>query len=172
MMYNNEDRFFESRPSKCVTGELGLFSKCKIRKNTIFKVNIKKTSAVSLEEDAKTCTYKLDFFVPLYDYLDMSSLCLMDTTLVTYNDIIQHLDPSVFHQKYVLSDSLFMRANDLGFAPNINSEVEYEPQKNKIDLIMRFNSDGKAEGICAVVLDDIWPKEEVGITYGWNFWQS
>ncbi len=75
-------------------------------------------------------------------------------------------------EKFYHCNDIFMKANDLAWQPGL-SEAEYEKRMhlNKMDLILNFDSHGQIDGSYVHVNEDIKKNDEVGITYGYDYWK-
>ena len=43
---------------------------------------------------------------------------------------------------------------------------------NKSEFVLKIDENDHVVGICLLALTDIKEGEEIGVTYGWNFWKS
>jgi hypothetical protein len=63
-----------------------------------------------------------------------------------------------------------MKANDLAWKDGMTqAEYDQRTHMNKLDLILIVHR-GRVEGACVLANDDIAQDEEVGITYGFDYW--
>lgn len=125
----------------------------------------------------RTANTSSNGYVVEYYCSDMTpscSPCIYKGELSTYGDIA-HIDESSKRTRYVHMHKkyFFMRANDLAWTPNITEE-EYEKQifKNKIEMVLSFDEKGLIDGVGVICNNFISKGEEVGMTYGYNYWTS
>ena len=78
----------------------------------------------------------------------------------------------LYKQKlYAWSTSDFMAANDMAW-PALNEEIYNKKTiNNKLEFVLKIDEKDHVVGICLLALTDIKEGEEIGVTYGWNFWK-
>ena len=65
-----------------------------------------------------------------------------------------------------------MKANDLAWESRISERQYHENSaRNKLDLVLGFER-GRIVGVLAHVNRAILADEEVGVTYGWDYWTA
>ena len=161
------DIFFEVKQSP-IHG-LGLFCKKTVKKNTVFHIETSRPTKQNITH--KKDTYILDYYVNPYAYYE--GKCVIGHKITSYRNIWTSLHSSVFNEMYVTSKDISMRSNDLVW-PSV-SEIEYNKQidsKNHLEMLLVLSEgyNKKIEGVAIRVIKDIYPGEECGNTYGYNFW--
>lgn len=143
----------------------GLFSKDKIEKDTLFPV---KHSPPRSKADPAEGYESMPIFLP--SNVDMDSPCVVDGILTTLREApIQNVKEQFVHARR--SGCIMMMANDLAWKTN-RSHRKYwgETKKNKLELILNFAENSVSVSIYAN--QHIGDGEEVGITYGYDYWTS
>ena len=156
---------FAVSPSLAVPTEDGLFAATPIQPGIVGKIPISRVrTRPSIRRDHEC----LDFFVP-HD-VDPDTLCVHDGQLVSFRTI--RFDQSVHDERYVTVTKTHysMKANDLAYSPTVSlHEYLLLIKRNKLELVLEV-ARTEVIGVYLVAIDEIAVDEEVGISYGPNFW--
>ena len=151
--------FFEARPSLIQNSGQGLYALRDIPKHSYFSVN-------SIKARKAGC-----FVLPLYvkEGTDMTSWCVFSGKVMQLSDM--RIDNNTPKYSYVDKDFLLMKANDFAWKPNIDSIDYYlNENNNKLSFVLNYN-ESECTGIVALALDDITAGNEIGVTYGYDYWK-
>ena len=163
------DIFFEVKLSP-IHG-LGLFCKKPVKKDTLFHIETSRPTKQNVTH--KKDTYILDYYIHPDAYEE--GKCVIGHKIFSYQDIWSSLHPSTFEEMYVTSKDISMRSNDLVWP--VKNEIEYNKnidKKNHLEMLLVLSEgyNKKIEGVAIRVLKDLYPGEECGNTYGYDFWME
>lgn len=144
----------------------GLFAKRDIHANTIYIIETSRPRQQDFSFVPNT--YILDYFLPNSD-----NYCIQSNKLVEVSTL-QNIHPHSFTPRFVGCDHLCMMANDLAWPATSEKDYEKNVEKNKICLLLEFSNTATPNiiGIKIYVTQDIKKNEEVGNSYGYDFWTS
>ena len=160
------DDYFEVKPSS-IHGR-GLFAKQKIPKNTLFLLHTSRPTTI--DSSYAPNTYLLQHFIT-EDNID--SPCILEEKVINLKSIWHELHENVFKNKNVRCRDDFMFANDLGWPAENAYSYNLNCNKNNIEFLLIFSNMTPRTiiGTGARTLKDIWPHQEAGIVYGFDFWK-
>ncbi len=145
----------------------GLFAMKKIAKGTVFPIE---HSRPRFTDRVPSGVEVLPLNASMED-VDIDGPCIVDKRLARLRDAPK---PSSLRPRFVHAArdrSIMMKANDLAWSPQKNArEYNAETWRNQLELVVEF-SQGRAVGVVAVMQRDAVPNEEVGITYGIDYWE-
>ena len=159
---------FIVRKSNVVNGGLGLFTTRFIEKGTIIKCP--HTKVTRTDEPAGEFEV-LDFYVP--KCICMRNACVWDGEVRYVADVMPFIKKSAFRKKFaqVSKDQVTMKANDLAWRYGLSHHTyEALQYRNQMELVLGF-SDANLDAVYAYFNCDVECDVEVGITYGWSYWQ-
>ena len=87
-----------------------------------------------------------------------------------------NVHPSYQKSRYihVLRDEPLMKANDKAWSPDVRTALEYYARMhlNSFEFVLDFSNDGRINNVFAIALREIKAGEEIGITYGYGYWDT
>lgn len=163
------DSCFYIQASSIPNSGEGLYASETICKGRFF--HIATCSEPRLEATNDDETEILDWYVPVD--IDMSTKAIAGDRVIPLKEI--ECSRSCFDKKYVhvSRSNTFMKANDLAWRPDVYKDPfgNYDSSKNKMELILGFEA-GVIKSVYAYVNAKIRKDEEVGITYGVQYWNE
>ena len=156
---------FDVKPSRIAEAGDGLFATQPLAKGTILRIV---HSRPRFTDSVANAVEVLPLHLP--EDVDTSGPCIIDGVLSELS-----YAPDTHALKFVharRSESIMMKANDLAWSP-CNSVEEYEADAslNQVELIIQFEK-GHAVGVVGLVTKHISHGDEVGVTYGNEYWQA
>lgn len=162
-------KMFYVAPSRLSNANEGLFAKRPIHRGKLIRLRptVPRQRAEHAKEDC------LNYYIP-HDS-DEASPCIVDGQLSTIKRA-RKLCRYDLSKPVVVSapEEILMKANDLGWMSKTrNTPLKYQTRirKNAFEFIVSVDREG-VNGIYAYFTRDVRVEEEIGSTYGWEYWCS
>ena len=171
---SNAEVYLLIAPSTLAGAGDGMFAKTNIPENTHFPVAISTKTMSSIPPFTSNVS-AITFTVPLFvsDDTSLDSECIVDGTITTLANVPLHflsvLKPFYAH---VNGDQVSMKANDFAWKPGIiESDYNQNESQNQLNLLLTFTT-GQPVGLSLVNKCIVAKGEELGLTYGFEYWWS
>lgn len=115
----------------------------------------------------KTKLFALNYYID--DTVCDEAMCVCEGKQRRLGDIRSSLHASVFSKRYVIGKDDFMTANDFAWPSRTQKKYNANSHRNQLEFVMVVEA-GVLMGIAAHFLCRVAKGEEIGCTYGWDFW--
>jgi hypothetical protein len=115
----------------------------------------------------RTKLFVMNYYID--DIICDDAICVCEGKQRKLNDIKSSLHASVFLKRYVAGKDDFMNANDFAWPSQTQKKYNANSLRNQLEFVMVVEA-GQLVGIAAHFLCKVAKGEEIGCTYGWDFW--
>lgn len=168
LVNNNSRVMFAVAPSRLFDAGEGLFAVQPIRRDTLVRLDTRPSDP---RRSSEFQWDHLDYFIPVFS--DGASPCVVNGQL---SDIrtARRVCSVVQVRAYVRApDDPLMKANDRGWragVPNTTQTYHDRARENAFEFVLSVDARG-VNGVYAYFTRDVAVGDEIGSTYGWEYWR-